>query len=286
MKNIQLLYIFIGLFLFSCSEDEYISNERSILSVKSDGQIGLAVVPAPTEKKDTVYIVVSDDVDLTKFAPSVAISPGALIEPASGTPVNIQSSKNIQKYVVTSESGESRTWYLKVKVFVNPLVGTWKIKDFSFYWDDWYGWGNAGRDEIVKFLPEVAPGLDDILVMGKIEKLNSDGSITGSYERKAGADGKYATYVSDKGNDWSSRLYKFPDGKGKWTIAADGSASVTAQAGTKFPFKKIEQVSPTIIKIYANPGPQAWDHDWGNYKTNPYNKFISTVDVWLTLEKQ
>ncbi len=279
--------LIIAAIVFSCTEDEYISNQRQILAVKVDGQIGMADVPTSMEVNDTVKILVTESVDISNLAPNIVISPGAKINPASGQAVDFASNGNKYNYTITAESGVTKEWVMVVETFDNPLKGTWTIETFEIYWDDWFGWGNAGTLPFVDIFPETAPGLDDIIVMGPIEDLTDDGAVWGNYERQAGPDGEFASWVyTSTGTNWGFKFDKVPAGTGKWFINVDGSITIVSDSGITSNMKKIETTSDGKLKLFTNPGDQGWDIDWGDYYGNNYNKFIAAWDVWYTLKKQ
>ncbi len=103
MKNIYSLGIFLVacLAMSSCIRDEAPNAECDIVSVRFDNNEVLNRLPVISN--DRILIVVNSGVNIFDLAPYFTLTPGATIEPASGTPRNFNSP---QEYVVTSEDGK------------------------------------------------------------------------------------------------------------------------------------------------------------------------------------
>lgn len=90
----------------SCIQDEAPNAEADIVT---------CIVPVDILKRDpiiqntTVVLMVKDDADLTNLAPQFELTPGATIEPASGTARNFTTP---QSYVVTSEDRNWKKTYI------------------------------------------------------------------------------------------------------------------------------------------------------------------------------
>jgi|GEM_PF-456786 len=87
---------------------------NNILSVSITGQIGVA-----EDSVNKIFSVsIPNGTDFTKLAPTITVSPGATISPASGQTVDF--SQGPVTYTVTAENGSAATWTIKVTF---PLIG-------------------------------------------------------------------------------------------------------------------------------------------------------------------
>lgn len=131
--QISAAVVFSTMLLSSCSQDPieeigYVSNERAIESFSVAGQVGEAEITRTVDQAEVV-VTVLETVDLTCVTPEIMVSLGATVEPASGEPVNFADNGNTMKYTVTSESGKTREWTVKIEVFSIPswINRTWKL---------------------------------------------------------------------------------------------------------------------------------------------------------------
>lgn len=103
------LLVFISACLFSlpsCIKDEPLGREADIVEMKVEGEH--FVTRAISD--NSVQLIVSDKADYTKLIPDITVSPGAVIEPASGVAQDFSNDKKVT-YVVTSENGEYSKTY-------------------------------------------------------------------------------------------------------------------------------------------------------------------------------
>lgn len=117
-KNISLMIIATIIIYMGCKKNPAQQKEdpktsrAAILSFKLDsGQIGSAIISADSAQ---VTITVSPNVNLLQAKPTITVTAGASISPASGAAVNL-STTNIHTYTVTNASGEVQTWSIIVK---------------------------------------------------------------------------------------------------------------------------------------------------------------------------
>lgn len=118
-----------ALALTSCFKDEPLNAEADILQVTvpmteaqrqqtffADGDAVREVLSNYAE----VVFAVREDADLTHLAPEFTLSPGATVEPASGTVLDF-SQQQVHRYTVTSQDGQwQRTYSLSFQPVVNP----------------------------------------------------------------------------------------------------------------------------------------------------------------------
>lgn len=292
MRQFSILLISIAIAVgFASCDDPYdvpSSNERAILDITTNNQIGAASVARETNQFEAYVSVDAGKVSLSAVELSFLVSNGASIQPSSGTSVDFtQSADSSAVYTVTSESGEVRNWKVFVKPFVNPLQGSWTITSYRFKWDDWNGWGNSGEDELAGKLEASATGLDDVITFGEIEGVTDNGLVFGLYERTVGTDGLSASYVYDRtGEDWAGKFNQLPVGQGQWQINVDNSITFTV-GGKSYTSKPFEAIDANNLKLPLDPGPQDGGRiNWDDYYGDNTNKFCVTYELWYTLEKQ
>ncbi len=112
-----ILFLSLVLSLTACIKDEAPNQEADIVTAKVDGENLLIREPVITNNE--VKFFVNGGNDLTQLAPKFELTPGATIEPASGTVRNFMTP---QTYTVTSEDGQ---WKKQYKVsFISEDVAT------------------------------------------------------------------------------------------------------------------------------------------------------------------
>lgn len=297
MKKYNLLYMmfFLLVGLSACKndkEDYYIgdikSNERAILGMTVKNSVG---APAVTLNSDTSLVKVTvfgQSSDLKTIAPEFTLSYGATISPASGTPTDFTANPDhAVTYTVTSQSGQQRKWTVVVDLFNNPYEGSWAINSFTFDWDDGNGWGNSGEAAVASKFPATASGLDDIIAFGPLTGVNSAGAVYGSYERTAGTDGLFASYVNTStGTDWTNKFGQLPAGKGNYYINSDNTVTVVVN-GKSFSSKGASASDGSVMTYLLDPAPfSPGSINWGDYYGNNDNKACVATKIWYVLKKQ
>ncbi len=290
MKNIYNILSVCVLFatIFSCTpvDDITNNNQRHLLAVAIDGQIGRPELPSKLESTNTTSITTYKSLDFSNLALDIVVSPGATVSPASGQAVDFASNGNKYTYTITSESGISKDWVISVEKFINPVEGTWAVDKLEFYYDDWFGWGNSGVVPLVNRLPLSAPGLDDIITFSSVQSVSPTGVVFGSYTRTAGADGAFASYVNElTGSDYGYKFERITGPSGKWQINSDASLTFTDSNGVETSAKTVEVIDANTILVKLDPGPQTWVIDWGDYFGNVENSLNFAWDVLLTLKR-
>lgn len=123
MKSGHLLSYLLFLFITSaCIRNEAPNAEADILSCSVPG---VSLTTSPIIQNETVTLLVPIDTDLAAMAPEFTLTPGASIEPPSGTVRNFLTP---QTYTVTSEDGE---WHKTYTVYVidNELKTVYNFED-------------------------------------------------------------------------------------------------------------------------------------------------------------
>lgn len=103
------IVVFAGASLTSCISDEPLNAECDILEVSLPDDV---LNRQPVIDNNKVTLIVKNDVALNDLAPVFELTPGATIQPASGTPLDFQAP---QIYTVTSEDGK---WHKEYTVVV------------------------------------------------------------------------------------------------------------------------------------------------------------------------
>ena len=105
MKKFPLLLLLSMFFFVSCIQDEAPNAEADIVSCVLDGNV---LKRPPLIENDKVTLVVSVGVNAANLAPQFELTPGATIEPPSGTARNFTFP---QTYTVTSEDKKWKKTY-------------------------------------------------------------------------------------------------------------------------------------------------------------------------------
>lgn len=140
-----------ALSMTSCIQDEPLNAECDITEVTLPGDV---LNRRPSISNDKVLLVVKNDVSLMSLAPEFELTPGATIEPASGTPLNFILP---QKYTVTSQD---KKWSKTYTVQVQKNNSISLDYDFSYVreisaiggicrYDEFYEPGPTGQDALV-----------------------------------------------------------------------------------------------------------------------------------------
>lgn len=313
MKAIQ-TFILLGVALVSlcgCQNDplEEVNegawnNERNILGVEFNGQIGDAVI---TRVGDTATISFTYNTamgeDLSKVALNeLEISYGATASVATGTLLNFDNATHTDSIIVTSAQGKKLVWYVTLNPFTETLLGTWKITGQYVYGGTGpaYGGANVFEMSAITWAWSASTGpaaeLDNTLTFtmgGVTEEGNSYGTIVND----PGPNGLFANYMfySSVGNADVNGFYrKIPTGTGSWvrdysagTVTftfADGTTTTGtfAAAGTETLYGSITKTIVDHAFVYTLTGKD----DWTNiYKD--YDKFVSNPrKFWVDIAKQ
>lgn len=206
--QINVLLILIILAFNACtklSDAGLSSNERQILWVSAEGQVGMTEMPdkLALDVNNTIRLMVKPDIDITSLAIDIAVSPKATISPLPS--VKQDFSKGPVEYTVTSETGLTRKFKIEVTYFDDFLLGKWSVHkvDITAPMDCDYGlprWPAPGlgqkKTEPIYHNPDThvyTPTADGVELDNTIEfrlvTIGSDGSPTGNLVVDKGPDG-------------------------------------------------------------------------------------------------
>lgn len=288
-------------FFSSCTDDPlaYIfedgsewNNERSIKDLIVEGQIGTCEI---INSSDESIVTLTIDPEAINNWSEVAVSYLGLSWNASsdiiaGSFLNLDNPEKTCKINVTSESGLSREWTIRVEEFANPVSGTWSIQDYKYSYDDYYGWGNSAYDvDLYLKLPSSEPGLDDMITFGSVDGV-LDGMPYGNYSRTSGENNEFASYIHNDVNDFGPMFGQIPAGDGTYYITQDADGAtiikIITTEGDEYTSGEITKPADNKINIKLAPTMRNLGLiDWDNYYA-PYTSFVSCVDIYYNLVKQ
>lgn len=129
------LFLLFVLTFASCIKNEALNQEADIVAAKVSNDELLIRKPLITNNE--VKFFVNGGSDLTQLAPQFELTPGATIEPASGTVRNFLTP---QTYTVTSEDGQWKKQY-KVSFVSNDVATEYHFENIRWHkakrsWDD------------------------------------------------------------------------------------------------------------------------------------------------------
>lgn len=254
--------------LSGCTDDPFEdieSNERAITSFALDkGQIGVAdIVRTPETGTVTVYVV--KGTDLTSVMPRIETSYKARVSPASGEAVDFTTGNRTKTYSVTSESGQTREWTVRVEDYQSDMDGIWKVSNmqFQYFIGEGESWGWNGTKNVASNIADATKENDNTLEF-TTTGVTDDGKITGTYTHSPGPDGAFADF-NYKGTDYNYKFRRLPKNQGTFvrdfatntiTFSPDGQAAGQTKTVT------IEfNADKSTLKLPFNVQP--YDIDWG-----------------------
>lgn len=196
-----LIICLLALNAVGCIKDEPLNAECDIIAVTLPGNV---LNREPLIDNNKVVLIVKNDVSLLSLAPEFELTPGATIDPASGTALNFVFP---QTYTVTSQDGKWSKRYT-VEVQRNNTISL----DYEFehvrqisalggtcHYDEFYETGTAGNETLVWASANSAFAL------------TLQGSTPGTfptYQGDGGVNGKCAVLVTRSTGSFGSRVGK------------------------------------------------------------------------------
>ncbi|MEH0152912.1 hypothetical protein V6R21_02135 [Limibacter armeniacum] len=313
MKNIA-SYILLALIVLaqtSCVKDplEDIqdgswNNERSVINIKFENQVGQAEIHRIDETKGEINITINVSAvpDLSQIAlQSLQTSFGATASVQVGDALNFENDSQTSTLTVTSPTGKTRDYTLKVESFEETLLGTYKITDLMVWGGTGPEYGGGAVLSMVSkpwIWPETggpAAELDNTLTF-EMEGITEEGNTYGKIINNAGDDGLYADfqYVGDPATDVNHFYRTVPKTNGTWERNyALGQLVFTFEDGTKvigefvgagtedLGFDKTKATTDFALAFNLN-GTDDWDKIYSDY-----DKFVKKPRrYWIDLQKQ
>lgn len=214
------------------------SNERSIISIKLQGQLGEAAEPEVLDdERGAVAVQISTALcpDMSKVrVEELVISYKAKASVEVGGTLDLSSGH--ADIVVTAESGKTRTYTVTSASFTESFAGCYAVKNTALLGgvgDP--SWGGVELIDPIEtkswlFTESIAQGVgpaasnDDYFEI-TLDKVNSDGSTEGSCVLYGGVDGKHWDCMYKTEYDLKDKLRVIPLGTSHWkrVYTAEGS---------------------------------------------------------------
>ena len=116
-----ILYLLLAIFSSSCIRDEAPNAEADILSCRLPGVV---MTTSPIITNNSINIFVGPGTDISSLAPEFTLTPGATIDPPSGTARDFHSP---QQYTVTAAIG------IPIMLPKNPVLRVTKDRHFPVF---------------------------------------------------------------------------------------------------------------------------------------------------------
>lgn len=249
-KIIYVLFAVITLIQVGCQSDplEEIeegnwNNERNVLEIKFENQVGNAQVARVDDQTGTINLAINVDAvpDLSHIViKEIVLSYGAKSSVKQGEALNFENAQNSATLTVTSPTGKSRNYTVVASSFRESLIGTYDIDNLIVYGGTGpeYGGGAVLAMTDKPWIWSTTDGpdkeLDNQLVF-EMDGITEDGNTYGTVTNTAGTDGKYADfiYVGIPQTDVKNFYRQIPTGEGKWLRNyATGTITFTFADGT------------------------------------------------------
>nr|WP_315142084.1 hypothetical protein [uncultured Flavobacterium sp.] len=280
------------------------NNERNILSIKFENQVGNAEVVRIDNETGIINLAINVDAvpNLSNIVlKEMVLSYGAKATVKEGESVNFENAENSAVITVTSPTGKTRDYKVVASSFRESLVGTYDIDNLVIYGGTGPEYG-GGAVLALTSKPWIWPAndgpekeLDNTLVF-KMTGITEAGNTYGTVTNNAGTDGKYANflYVGTPQTDVNNFYRKIPVGEGTWSrdytagtvtfTFADGTTSTGTfeGAGTEaLGNGKTKTIANNAFAFNLN-GTDAWDKIYSDY-----DKFVKKPRrYWIEVTKQ
>jgi hypothetical protein len=242
---------FITFTLYSCKknpmkpfEDGSWNNERSIVNIKFEHQVGNAEIKRDKAYNGLVSFLFNENgSDKSKIViKELELSYGAKADLSIGDALNFDNPDNTASIVVTAASGEKRTWKINCLPFKDELIGTWKISALSVYGGAWPEFGGVDAFADIRErswnwkTDQTGPEAEyDNTLTFTLEGIDEQGNTFGKLVNDAGTDGKYANFIfiADPDGartpiDVNYQYRKIPTGESSWKRnSAQGTITFT-----------------------------------------------------------
>ncbi|SHK38433.1 hypothetical protein SAMN04488028_104364 [Reichenbachiella agariperforans] len=280
------------------------NNERSVINLKFENQVGIPTITRVDESTGTIELTinVSEIPDLSNIVlQSIQTSYGATSSVEQGESLNFENSDQTALLTVTSPTGKSRDYTIKVFSFEETLLGTYDITDLIVYGGTGPEYGGGGVLPMTSkpwIWPETGgpeAELDNTLTF-EMTGITAEGNTYGAITNNEGADGLYADfqYVLDPVTDVNPFYRTVPKAAGTWErnyaldriifTFADGSTSTAelVAAGTEDLGNGLSKVTTEQALAFDINGTDDWDNIYSDY-----DKFVKKPRrFWIDLTKQ
>lgn len=211
-------------------DGEYAGNERSLLELRVEGQMGAAILERDGGRATaTIYILDRADYPYDRVpVTGIVLSKGATADVGAGDMLNFSNPERRARIRVTSASGHSIDWWIYLETYDPFYLGTWRIVDVKLACDQRVsGVGDGAWNTQLSGSEFGDYGLaeyDDRITITLGEM--TDNALTGTIVHTAGVDGAYgnfygvmAPYSVAEPLDMNPRLrHLLPPGEARWTL--------------------------------------------------------------------
>ncbi len=311
MKIINITFTLLLLCLFACVTDPWDdvsgggwNNERSVLNIKFENQVGMAEINRIDEQTGEITITINIDAVPSLGAIAVSnleLSYGATSTITVGDPLSFENPDQSASFTVTSPTGKSRTYTVKATSFQETILGTYKITDLVVYGGTGPEYGGSAVVQMMNkpwvWSDTDGPGVElDNTLTFELEGITEDGNTYGKVINDAGPDGLYANFVfvGDPETDVNHFYRKIPKGEGKWLRNyTTGEVIFTFENGTTATGSFIgpgtenlgndkSKTTTESALAFSLQGTDDWDKIYSDY-----DKFVKRPrKFWVDIEKQ
>jgi len=311
MKKISLIITAICFVFLGCQtdpwediEDGSWNNERSILSLQFENQVGQAEVTRIDESKGEVNVSINADAvpDLSNITlKELTLSYDAQSSIEAGETINFENETNSSTITVTSPTGKSREYLIKVNPFQEDILGTYHIQGLVLYGGTGPEFGGGAVLPLAS-KPWVWPAengpekeLDNYLVF-ELSGITEEGNTYGTVTNYAGEDETYAdfNFIAEPATDVNNFYRKIPKGEAEWSRDyTTGTVTFTFEDGRTttgtFESSGTEDLGNGLshtIQNFAFVFDLNGTDDWDNIYTD-YDKFVKNPrKYWIEVEKE
>jgi hypothetical protein len=312
MKNFKkILALILIPVAFSCIKDplEDIesgnwNNERSIINITFDNQVGQADVTRVDENSGNIIVAINVDAvpNLSAISlKSLELSYGANASLELGETLSFENGDHSSAISVTSPTGKTREYTIYVTSFREAILGTYNITDLVVFGGTGPEYGGGGVIPMTSKPWVWAEGggpqaeLDNTVTF-ELEGITEGGNTYGKIINIAGDDGIYADfiYVGDPQTDVNHFYRKIPKGEGTWLrnyttgnliITFEDGSTATGNfigAGTEDLGNGQTKTTSGNALVFNLNGTDDWNSIYSDY-----DKFVKRPrKYWIDLEKQ
>ncbi len=311
-KIINILMLVLVLAQIGCVKDPFTefeegdwNNERSILSIRFENQVGAAEILRDGDETGSINIGINVGAvpDLSSITLNgLVLSYGAESSVQVGEALNFENATNTTTIMVTSPTGKTREYIITAEPFVETILGTYDITNLIVFGGTGPEWGGGAvlpmTDKPWIWPENGGPSaeLDNTITL-ELEGFTDEGNSFGTIINNAGPDEMYADFqfVLDPPTDVNHFYRKIPKGEGTWERNyATGTVRFTFADGTITTGTFIENgatedldngLSKTV-ENYAFAFNLEGTDDWDNIYTD-YDKFVKRPRrFWIEMQKQ
>jgi hypothetical protein len=313
MKRNKIIWIIVTVMLFqvSCVKDplEYIetgewNNERSILDIKFENQVGKAEINRIDDNTGEIIISINIDAipDFSNILlESVQLSYGAKSSIDIGESLSFENPDKSAIVEVTSPTGKVREYTIIANSFQETLLGTYNITNLVVYGGTGPEYGGGAVLSMTSkpwIWPETGgpeAELDNTLTF-ILTGITNEGNTYGTIINDPGPDEMYANflYIKDPETDVNHFYRKIPKGEGVWTRNyANGTISIEFPDGASSVCRLIEagvqdmgHGKSKTTTDYALEFTLSGTDDWKKIYSD-YDKFVKRPRrYWIDITKE